>query len=398
MADAPVGVGEVVSGRYRIDRVIGAGGMGVVVAASTSSSTSGRASSSCSRTRSSTPTSPRAFPARGARGGADQERARGARDRRGHARQRRSLHGDGVPGGEEPRGRAACSAGHCPSTRRSLTCSKRGSDRGGARRRHRSPRPQACEPVRRPTRGSARGSSRCSTSASRSRSHESAGAGGHVSSPRTGDDHRLAALHVARADARPAGRRRAHRHLVARRRSCTSCSRASRRTSVIPFLQRPLRTALLTTCRRRVPLVHGLPAGFDAVVLRALATRSRRSLPVGRGIRRRARRLCAVVARARGAGARRVLAATRGPAPSSEWPRMHPADAPTVDTSVSTLVPWGPGARGRFGAGASLRSCSPACSRWVSSLHAVHRASQSRCRQRRAASCRPRRSRSRHAR
>ena len=82
----------------------------------------------------------------------DQERARRARDRRRAARERRAVHRHGVPRRRstspawlEQRGRAAGRAGgrlRAPGLR---------GDRRGARARHRSPRPQAGEPLLHPS-------------------------------------------------------------------------------------------------------------------------------------------------------------------------------------------------------------------------------------------------------
>ena len=96
--------GDILAGKYRIERVLGQGGMGVVVAAHHTTLRQkvavkfllpdGRASAATRRER---------FLREARAGGRHPERARGPGDRRGHARHRRALHGDGVPHRRRPR-------------------------------------------------------------------------------------------------------------------------------------------------------------------------------------------------------------------------------------------------------------------------------------------------------
>ena len=87
--------------------------------------------------------------------------------------------------------------------------------RRGARARDRSPRHQAREPLPHAAPPTARACSRCSTSGSRRLQHD--GARGQPDRDVDGDGH--AGVHVARADAVDARRRSPDRHLVARRRA-----------------------------------------------------------------------------------------------------------------------------------------------------------------------------------
>ena len=93
------------------------------------------------------PGRPGALHARGASGGEDQERTRGARLRRGAARQRDALHGDGVPGRQRPGGVAARAGAHARRAGGRLRAPGLRGRRRGARAGHRASRPQAVEPL-----------------------------------------------------------------------------------------------------------------------------------------------------------------------------------------------------------------------------------------------------------
>ena len=96
-------LGDVLAGKYRVERVLGAGGMGVVVAASAPRARPAVAIKLMLPEVRARRDVGRALSARGARGGWARERARGAHLRRGHARDRRALHGDGAARGRGPR-------------------------------------------------------------------------------------------------------------------------------------------------------------------------------------------------------------------------------------------------------------------------------------------------------
>ncbi len=168
----------------------------------------------------------RAVRARGPRERAHPWSARGAGSRRRHRRAWPPVHGDGAAArprsrGRAPRERPAAHRGR----RRSRAASLRGGG-AGARGRDRPSRSQAIEPVRLRRVGQAR------AQGTRLRYFEDRA--------RRGGDHRVgelhllhsrnAPLHVARADALFARRRREERHLVARRDSL----RAHRGVAPVP--------------------------------------------------------------------------------------------------------------------------------------------------------------------
>ena len=114
---APVRPGEVLAGKYRVERVLGVGGMGVVVAAQHLQLDQKVALKFLLPEALASAEVVAALRSRGARRGADPERARRARDRRREARERRALHGHGVPRGRGPGARGWSSAARWPSSR-----------------------------------------------------------------------------------------------------------------------------------------------------------------------------------------------------------------------------------------------------------------------------------------
>ena len=223
---APVSPGDVLAGKYRVERVLGVGGMGVVVAARHLQLDERVALKFLREKVIDEPEIVVRF-LREARAVAKlRERSRRARARRRQPRERRAVHRDGAArggdaeGAREARRRAAEGAG------RGLRAAGVQRDRRGALARHRPPRHQADEPVSHvpPRRPRAREGARL-------RHLEAApdARGPGRGARHDGDDEhaRIAALHVARADGLGAQRRRAHRHLVARRHALSCSSAAS---------------------------------------------------------------------------------------------------------------------------------------------------------------------------
>ena len=110
--------GDVLAGKFVVERVLGVGGMGVVVSARHRQLGRAVAIKFLRPDAAKAPEAVDALPARGARRGGAQERARRARDRRRHARRRRAVHGDGAPRGRGPAPACSRSAGRCPVERR----------------------------------------------------------------------------------------------------------------------------------------------------------------------------------------------------------------------------------------------------------------------------------------
>ena len=196
--------GEVIAGKYRVERVLGVGGMGVVVAAITYSSTQKVAIKFLLPEMLANAGDRRALRPRGPRGGEDQERARRPRHRRGDAGDRRPVHGDGVPRGRRPRGRARSSGAAADRAGGRVRAPGLRGRRGGARARHRPPRSQAREPLLRPAHRRA-----ALDQGARLRHLEDARRERLELAARHADDGHdgLAAVHVAGADALGQGRR-----------------------------------------------------------------------------------------------------------------------------------------------------------------------------------------------
>ena len=110
--------GDVLAGKYRIERLLGVGGMGVVVAARHVAARSARRDQVHSRRRARQRRSGRALPPRGALGGEAQERARRSSARRREARVGRAVHGDGVSRGQRPRAGVDARRAHGRRSRR----------------------------------------------------------------------------------------------------------------------------------------------------------------------------------------------------------------------------------------------------------------------------------------
>ena len=138
--------GALLGGKYRVERVLGEGGMGVVVARHVELDQRVAIKFLLGPARS-TPSAVERFLREARRGRQAAQRARRARARRGRARGRRAVHRHGVPGGRRPRRACSRSAARCRRPRPSTTCSGLRGHRRGARARHRPPRPQAGEPV-----------------------------------------------------------------------------------------------------------------------------------------------------------------------------------------------------------------------------------------------------------
>ena len=244
-----------------------------------------------------------------------QERARRARARRRDARDGAPVHGHGVPRGAATSASCSTSSGRAPVERRGRLRAPgvRGARRG-ARARHRAPRPQAGEPLPRRSAPTARrrvkvldfGISKAGRPSGRRRA-ASPRRSAVMGSP----------LYMSPEQMRSSQRRRrAHRHLGARRRSSTSSSPAlppfdaETMTELVRGILQdppPLRCARAgRTCRRQLEAVvcgasrRTATARFANVA--QLPRRSRRS-----GRRRRARRPSA----SRACSARRVHRAER---------------------------------------------------------------------------------------
>ena len=91
--------GDMLAGKFRVERVLGAEAWGWWSRPRTSTSRTAWRSSSCAPRASRTTTTIARFIARGPGSRQDQEPARGARGRRRHARERITVHGDGVSRG-----------------------------------------------------------------------------------------------------------------------------------------------------------------------------------------------------------------------------------------------------------------------------------------------------------
>ena len=138
--------GEVLNGKYRIEKLIGKGGMGAVLSAHHELLGERVAIKFLLGEIAHEPRGRRALPQRSEERVQDPERARLPRHRR-RQRARHAVHGDGVPRRRGPLADAREARRSARRGRRRLRAPGARGDRAGARVRHRPPRPEAGEPL-----------------------------------------------------------------------------------------------------------------------------------------------------------------------------------------------------------------------------------------------------------